>query len=74
MSAKEKKSHQKKSRAGKKKVAPAKKKSHASKKTVAPAKKVALEKKSKKVCARICCTHTCMMLYAHMYDDVRTHV
>ena len=70
MSAKE------KSRA-RKKVAPARKKSRQQKKKSRQQKKSSWKKKvaaGKKVCAIICCTHTCMMLYAHMYDAVRTHV
>ena len=59
ISAREKSRAREKSHASKKRVAPAKK-SRASEKKVAPAKKKSRQRKK--------------MLYAHMYDSVRTHV
>ena len=68
--AREKRLRQRKKSHQQKKAAPTKKKSHQQKKVI-PQKKVTPAKKKrcttgKRVCARIwCCTHTCMMLYAH---------
>ena len=76
-----KKSRQKKSRVSKKKVAPAKKKVTPAKKQSRQQKKSRWKKKVRKCAPEYavrthvgCCTHTCMILNAHMYDAVRTHV